>query len=98
MKKILITGAYGQIGTVLTSALREKYGTDTVLVSDLHPKEEEKGQFELLDILDDKRLREIVDQYDITEIYHLAAVLSAIGEQRPRLAWKVNMEGLLNVL
>lgn len=98
MKKILITGAYGQIGTVLTSALREKYGTDTVLVSDLHPKEEEKGQFELLDILDDKRLREIVDQYDITEIYHLAAVLSAVGEQRPRLAWKVNMEGLLNVL
>ncbi len=98
VKRILVTGAYGQIGTVLTEALREKYGVAAVLATDLHPNDAEIGAFELLDILDEKRLREIVDLYEISEIYHLAAVLSAVGEKNPRLAWKVNMEGLMNVL
>lgn len=93
-----MTGAYGQIGTVLTKALREKYGKDAVLASDLHPNEKEEGLFEILDILDQDRLRKIVNQYDITKIYHLAAVLSALGEKKPLLAWKVNMDGLMNVL
>ena len=98
MKKILVTGAYGQIGTVLTETLRDRYGTAAVLASDLHPKESESGNFELLDILDEQRLRQLVEQYEIEEIYHLAALLSAVGEKNPRLAWKVNMEGLMNVL
>lgn len=96
MKKILVTGAYGQIGTVLTKTLRMKYGESAVLASDLRSKGEDN--FELLDILDGKRLIEIVEANKITEIYHLAAVLSAVGEKNPRMAWDINMEGLMNVL
>lgn len=98
MKKILVTGAYGQIGTVLTEALRNRYGSAAVLGTDLRSSDNELERFELLDILDEQRLRYLVEQYEITEVYHLAAVLSAVGERNPRLAWKVNMEGLMNVL
>ncbi len=96
---VLIIGANGQIGTVLSQALRDIYGIGGVITSDLHPPRNSViGNFEKLDVLDAKRLNEIVDKYHVTQIYHLAALLSATGEQNPQLAWRVNMDGLLNVL
>ena len=80
--KILIIGANGQIGSVLTETLREHYGTDHVIASDIREKEESTGPFELINVLDKDRLNEVVDQYGITQIYHLAAILSAKGELR----------------
>lgn len=96
---ILVIGANGQIGTVLSQALRDVYGIANVITSDIHsPRGSVIGEFEKLDILDAKRLNEIVKKYRITQIYHLAALLSATGEKNHLLAWKVNMDGLLNVL
>ncbi len=95
---ILITGAGGQIGGVLTSALQKRYGLDKVLPTDIHTSDFDGDLFELLDITDKNRLLELVNQYQITEIYHLAAVLSATGESRPIFTWDINMGGLLNVL
>jgi len=95
---ILVTGANGQIGSVLTKTLREIYGTANVLTSDIRPSTEMDGPFELLDILDEDRLAEIIRQYKVTQIYHLAAILSANGEKRPKFAWQINMDGLFNIL
>ena len=96
---ILVIGANGQIGTVLSQALRDVYGISNVISSDLNPpKGNIVGNFEKLDVLDGKRLLEIVKKYQVTQIYHLAALLSATGEKNPLLAWKVNMDGLFNVL
>jgi len=96
---ILVIGANGQIGTVLSQALRDVYGISNVITSDIHPpRANVVGNFEKLDVLDGKRLNEIVQKYKVTQIYHLAALLSATGEQNPLLAWKVNMDGLFNVL
>ncbi len=97
--KILIIGSEGQIGTVLSHALRDMYGVGSVVTSDLNiPHKTVIGNFEKLDVTDGKRLFEIVRKHKITQIYHLAALLSATGEKNPRLAWDVNMGGLLNVL
>ena len=100
MKKefILITGANGQIGSELTTALRENYGSEVVLATDIRPPAEENGLFEILDIRDQQRLAEIIRDFKVTQIYHLAAILSAKGETNPRWTWQVNMEGLFNVL
>lgn len=96
---ILVIGAGGQIGTVLSEALRNIYGISNVITSDLNPPRKSViGYFEKLDVLDAKRLNEIVEKYKVTQIYHLAALLSATGEKNPQLAWKVNMDGLINVL
>lgn len=95
---ILITGAGGQIGGVLTKALQKRYGLDKVLPTDIHPSDFDGALFELLDITNKDRLLALVEQYQITEIYHLAAVLSAKGESRPIFTWNINMGGLLNVL
>ena len=95
---ILITGAGGQIGGVLTKALQQRYGLNNVLPTDLRPKSFDGDRFELLDIMDKDRLLKLVKQYQVTEIYHLAAVLSATGESRPIFTWDINMGGLLNVL
>ncbi len=81
--KILVTGANGQIGRVLTTALREKYGKETVLATDITKIEGDIEPFEFLDILNTQRLKEIVQDYDITQVYHLAAILSASGEWNP---------------
>lgn len=98
-EKILLIGSEGQIGTVLSNSLREVYGIPNVITSDLHnPRTSVIGYFEKLDVLDGKRLLEIVKKHNITQIYHLAALLSARGEQNPRQTWDVNMNGLLNVL
>lgn len=95
---ILITGAGGQIGGVLTKALQKKYGIGNVLPTDIRASSFDGTLFELLDITDKSRLLDLVNQYQITEIYHLAAVLSAAGERRPIPTWDINMAGLLNVL
>lgn len=96
---LLIIGSQGQIGTVLTETLREIYGTDRVVAADLNmPQHPVEGPFEQLDVLDGSGLQSIVKKHKITQIYHLAALLSAKGEQNPRQTWTVNMDGLFNVL
>jgi len=102
MTKILVTGATGQIGSELTLALREIHGGANVIAAGhKRPPNErlsETGPFITLDVTDRKQLESVVCEHKITEIYHLAAILSATGEQNPDLAWRVNMEGLYNVL
>jgi len=95
--KILVIGSEGQIGTVLSQALRETYGVANVITSD-PPRNNTIGHFEQLNVLDGDRLLEIVKKYKVTQIYLLAALLSAKGEQNPRQTWNVNMNGLFNVL
>jgi nucleoside-diphosphate-sugar epimerase len=97
--KILIVGANGQIGTELTSALASRYGNDAVVTSDLAPAGRVVGvHHEMLDATEASALTEIVERNGITQIYLLAAALSARGEQHPQWAWDLNMKGLLNVL
>lgn len=95
--KILITGANGQIGQVLTAALSERYGADQVLATDI-TKQDSRENYEFLDILNKQRLYEIVEDQGITQIYHLAAILSANGEWNPMKTWNINLNGLLTVL
>jgi nucleoside-diphosphate-sugar epimerase len=96
--KILITGACGQLGTELTIALRNLYGEANVIATDIAPKGEAgEGLFEVLDIMDSTRLNELMQKYKVTQVYHLAAILSAAGEKNPKLAWRINMDGTFNV-
>ena len=98
-ESILVTGANGQIGTVLCEALSEKYGAEAILATDIRENTEAQPYaFEILDITDKDRLLALVAQYQITQIYHLAAILSAKGEQDPLHTWTTNMNGLFNVL
>ena len=96
-EKILVTGAGGQIGTVLSKALREVYGENNVIGSDIKSHKDQPGPFVILDILNPQRLREIIDDFEITQIYHLAAILSAHGEWKPLKTWNVNFNALLNI-
>ena len=101
MRRILVTGAVGQIGSELTPKLRERYGNDNVVASDIRKPGEEmlsSGPFKLVDVTDRVRLERVVKDHEIDSIFHLAAILSAKGEIKPDLAWHVNMEGLYNVL
>ena len=102
MKKILITGAQGQIGTELTTYLRDIYGEDQVVSSDLRPQDADKskvgGAFAVVDVTDARQLAAVVKEHGINQIVHLAAILSAVGENNPAAAWNVNTEGLFNVL
>lgn len=98
---ILVVGAAGQIGTELVVALREQYGTDRVVASDLNPKPSDalaSGPYESINVLDKNRLLEVIKAYKITEIYNLAALLSATAEKNPALGWDLNMNGLSNIL
>ncbi|MEP7197735.1 MAG: NAD-dependent epimerase/dehydratase family protein [Saprospiraceae bacterium] len=98
-ENILLLGSNGQIGTVLTEALKEIYGKESVFCSDVRkPKVESEGTFLILDVLDKAGIQKAIKENQITQIYHLAALLSAKGEQNPELTWKINMQGLLNVL
>lgn len=97
-KKILVTGANGQLGQVITKELIKRNGADAVLATDIKKLEGYEGQFEFLDIMNIHRLYEIVHDYQITEIYHLAAILSANGEWNPDKTWSVNFDGLLSIL
>jgi nucleoside-diphosphate-sugar epimerase len=96
--KILVTGANGQIGRVLTQALRNKYGQNAVLATDITKLGDDVEPFEFLDILNNQRLRELVSDHKITQVYHLAAILSANGEWNPIKTWNINLNGLLSVL
>ena len=102
MKKILVTGAAGQIGSELTVELREIYGKDVVVAADIRADAAHetlrRGPFEFLEITDGENLARVVKKHDIGMIYHLAGVLSAAGEQSPQHAWHVNVNGLYNVL
>lgn len=100
-KYILIIGACGQIGTELTFALREKYGFDHVIASDIREGSEEmmaSGPFEILDATDYDALEEVIAYYEINEVYLMAAMLSATAEKFPMRAWNLNMNSLFNVL
>jgi nucleoside-diphosphate-sugar epimerase len=93
--KILVTGACGQLGTELVAALRLKYGKNAVIATDRRPGD---GSVLLLDVLDRAALAAVVFELGVTQLYHLAAVLSASGEAQPQAAWELNIQGLLNVL
>lgn len=96
---ILVTGACGQIGSELVMALRAR--GNNVIATDLKvPSREllESGEFQRLDVLNKSSLATIVSKFKVNQIYHLAALLSATGEQNPELAWRVNMKGLRNIL
>jgi nucleoside-diphosphate-sugar epimerase len=101
MKRILITGALGQIGTELTVKLRRIYGADVVIATDIRKNGSEaanSGPFEILDVTDLKSMIEIASKYNVDRVIHLAALLSATAEIRPVYAWNLNMGGLLNAL
>jgi nucleoside-diphosphate-sugar epimerase len=100
MSKILVTGACGQLGSELTIALRAIHGNENVLATDLRAPSGElaDGPFEILNAMDREKLFELADNYSITQVYHLAAILSAKGENDPKLAWQLNMESLIHVL
>ncbi|GAB1307425.1 NAD-dependent epimerase/dehydratase family protein [Urechidicola sp. KH5] len=95
--KILIIGAKGQIGSVLTKELQLLYGKENVVASDLREDVNFDGVFEIIDATDVDRIKLIVQQYKITQIYHLAAILSAKGEENPLLTWDINMKTMFNV-
>jgi len=102
MDKILIVGAVGQIGSELTLALRQIYGNDNVIASTRKTppsdKVKESGPFEYFDIVNRQHMYEVCKKYDVNMIVNMAAILSAVGEQNPMMAWDINMNGLINVL
>ncbi|UCC34072.1 MAG: L-threonine 3-dehydrogenase [Candidatus Bathyarchaeota archaeon] len=102
MRKILVTGATGQIGSELTMELRKRYGSHNIVAAGHRRKPSEKlfrsGPFEYIDATDRESVEKTIRHYDIDTIYHLAAVLSATGEEKPQTAWNVNMNGLYNIL
>jgi nucleoside-diphosphate-sugar epimerase len=103
MKNILVIGSTGQIGSELTTALRAQYGNDHVVagyIPGAEPKGElaESGPSAIADVTNGEQMAEVVRQYHIDAIYNLAALLSVVAEQKPRLAWKIGIDGLWNVL
>jgi nucleoside-diphosphate-sugar epimerase len=98
-EKILIIGAGGQIGVELAEGLSKIYGPDNIITSDIKESpDKSENPFEKLDALNGKALFEIVKKHGVSQVYHLAAMLSATGEQNPMFAWKLNMESLFHVL
>lgn len=101
MKKILVTGSLGQIGTELVAKLREVYGVDNVIATNRSRKNNpvvENGIFELLDVTNYDDFLKMAKKYEVDTIIHLAALLSAVAEDKPQLAWDLNMGGLINAL
>jgi nucleoside-diphosphate-sugar epimerase len=102
MKRILITGAAGQIGSELTLVLRKKFGSDNVLATDIKtqisPKLRDSGPFECLNVLEPEAIIKTIREFRADTIYHLSAILSASGEKKPQLAWEVNLNGTFNIL
>jgi len=101
-EKILVIGANGQIGTELVAALRSIHGADAVIASDLkspvYNMRKNSGPYEIVNVLDKDNLHHIFAKHQPTQVYLLAAILSAVGEQKPKMAWDLNMTGLLHVL
>lgn len=101
MKKVLVTGALGQIGSELTLKMREIYGCDNIIATDIRRTESDvvqSGPFETLDVTEEKAIFNIAKKYEVDTIIHLAALLSATAEKKPLLAWHLNMGGLVNAL
>ena len=102
MERILVTGALGQIGSELVPALRERYGVEAVVASDVRVMARDdlytEGPFEYVDVTSVKQLQEVVRRHRIDTVYHLAALLSAVAEEKPQVAWNVNMGGTYRVL
>ena len=102
IKNILVTGAVGQIGSEFTLALREKYGSDNVVATgrktEPSPDLRDSGPFYFINVCSRESVEEIVKKHDIDTIVHMAAILSAVGEKNPALAWDVNMNGMMNIL
>jgi len=97
-ERILITGSNGQLGTVIAENLIAMYGADNVVVSDIKQPTKKYHNFELLDVCNTQAIDEIVLKYQINQVYHLAAMLSATGEKMPMKCWDINVTGYLNVL
>ena len=102
MPRILVTGACGQIGSELTLTLRERYGDQNVVAAGHKTKPSptlrDSGPFEFIDVTQRETAERVVREYEIDTIYHMAAILSAVGEKKPHLAWDVNLNGLYNIL
>ncbi|AZP14113.1 NAD-dependent epimerase/dehydratase family protein [Undibacterium parvum] len=99
MERILVIGANGQIGSELVDALAAQHGADNVIAADISPASLYGAKrYEVIDVLNADRLAAVAEQYQITQVYQLAALLSATGEQAPLKAWTLNMDGLLNIL
>jgi nucleoside-diphosphate-sugar epimerase len=99
MERILVVGANGQIGSELVVALAARYGARNVIATDLGPRSlYAAARYEPLDVLDQAQLAQLIARHDVTQVYQLAAMLSATGEQAPLKAWNLNMSGLLNIL
>jgi len=102
MQKVLVSGALGQIGSELTIALREKYGNNNVVATDIKTDGDkilhESGPFQITDCMNMKAVAEVVKKYNVDQIYHLAALLSFVAENKPQAAWNINMTCLYNVL
>ena len=102
MKRILVTGVCGQVGSELVPALRDRYGNKNVIATGHKTRPDEQllnsGPFHFIDCIDINSIRETVKEYNVGTIYHLAAILSAVGEANPQLAWNTNIHGLYNVL
>jgi len=99
IKRILVTGANGQLGNELVQALAERYGINNIIASDIRPAQGNSPvAHEILDVMDAVALETLIRRHNIGQIYHLAAALSAVAEKNPHLAWSLNMTGLLNML
>lgn len=98
-KKILVIGASGQIGTELVEGLRDRFGAEDVVASDIkEPQVKQEGPFALVNAMDRRGIERVIDKHGITEVYLLAALLSATAEKDPAFAWKLNMESILIIL
>jgi threonine 3-dehydrogenase len=101
MRKILITGAFGQIGTELGHYLQQMMGPENIVLTDINLPEDKKktdGNIEYLDVTDKLAAARIIDKYEVDTIYHMAALLSGAGELKPEKCWNVNINGLKNIL
>ncbi|MFS1516935.1 NAD-dependent epimerase/dehydratase family protein [Bacillus sp. SCS-151] len=101
MKKIMVTGALGQIGSELVMKMRDIYGPNNIIATDIRNIDSavvHSGPFEILDVTDDKKMFDLAKGYEVDTIIHLAALLSATAESKPLLAWNLNMGGLVNAL
>ncbi|MCB0795431.1 MAG: NAD-dependent epimerase/dehydratase family protein [Flavobacteriales bacterium] len=97
--RVLVIGSSGQIGTELVEGLRERFGDDAVVASDIkEPQVEQAGPFAMVDALDRRGIERIIEKYEVKEVYLLAALLSATAEKDPAYAWKLNMESLFIIL